>query len=414
MSNRWLRFGIAFLALTAAIAAGYRIFQQEQRLATAVATSRALDRSAESAALTIAELKAALHAYVAEGQGYAFWTRQAAMLIDGLRAAMLELEGPATAAAAPMGEALDLVDRLAVSEQRAREHVRGGQERLAGEVIFTEARDQLDAVRTQVARTREAVATDQLTQQSAIRREQTMLALGTAGVLAFALLLVVAPGKPDMAPAAIPVRLNQVVQDDVDSSARVISREPRPVPGQTSTPATASAPAPVAPLPLREAAAICTDLGRVSQTVELSALLQRAATVLNASGVVVWMASEDRRQLHPAASAGYDERMIARIGPIARDASNVTAGAFRDAAARKSGAAGTTSALAVPLLTPLGPVGVLSAELRDAAAVDEPRLALATIFAAQLASLLGAMGSESDAATGDEDVALPKAQGMSK
>jgi hypothetical protein len=43
------------------------------------------------------------------------------------------------------------------------------------------------------------------------------------------------------------------------------------------------------------------------------------------------------------------------------------------------------------LLTPLGPVGVFSVEIRDVASVDESRLAIATIFAAQLASLLGSM-----------------------
>ncbi|MBA3269088.1 MAG: hypothetical protein H0T71_01145, partial [Acidobacteria bacterium] len=85
MSNRWFRFVIAVLALGAAGAAGYRISQQEQRVTADVVAARTSDRAAESAASTISELKAALHAYVAQGQGYAFWTARAGMLVDRLR-----------------------------------------------------------------------------------------------------------------------------------------------------------------------------------------------------------------------------------------------------------------------------------------------------------------------------------------
>jgi hypothetical protein len=139
---------------------------------------------------------------------------------------------------------------------------------------------------------------------------------------------------------------------------------------------------------------VCTDLGRVSQSIEISALLQRAANVLNASGVVVWMASSAGRELYPAASAGYDDRLLARIGSIPRDAANVTAGALRDAAPRTSPALGSSAAaLAVPLMTPLGPVGVFSAEIREVSEVDEARMAVAAIFAAQLATLLGSMAT---------------------
>ena len=147
-------------------------------------------------------------------------------------------------------------------------------------------------------------------------------------------------------------------------------------------------------LSLKEAAAICTDLGRVSQSIEISALLERAGKVLNASGVIVWMASTDGRELYPAASAGYDDRLLARIGSIPRNATNVTAGALREASPRTSpGGDATAAALAVPLMTPLGPVGVLSAEMREVSEVDDARMAVATIFAAQLATLLGSMAT---------------------
>jgi hypothetical protein len=373
MSNRWLRFVIALLALGAAGAAGTRIYQQERLLAGDVATVRASDLSAESAVNTISELKAALHAYVAQGQGYAFWTTRAEMLLDRLRVSVLELDGAAVAVGVPLTETLDMIDRLVTHEQRAREHVRVGEELLAGEIVFREARDLLDAMRLQIARAREQIDLAAGTRQAAIRREQALLGLGAAGILGFAMLLLVIPGR-----GAGPETLG---------TAEAVPATATPAAPATST----SSAAPAGP-DLGAAASVCTDLARVAQTNELSGLLERAAQVLDAAGVVVWMSSQDRSELFPAASAGYDDRILARIGSIPRGAANVTAAAFRDAAAKSSpGIGSSAAALAVPLLTPLGPAGVLSVELRDATEVDARRMALAAIFAAQLASLLGSM-----------------------
>ena len=443
MSNRWLRFGIALLAIGAAGAAGYRFFQQEQRLAAHLAASRAVEATAESSIVAVSDVKAALHAYVAEGQGEAFWTSRAATLIERLRAAIVELDAPATAAGAPLADTLDLVDRLGAAEKRARDHVREGQRLLAGEVIFTESRDLLDGMRLQLLASRKAVADGAVTTQGQIRREQWTLALAAGGILAFAALLLVIPGTTASPAPDTTTRGSAAAADEFESSARIVSRTPiapspphavgdpppRPpsgtrratAPSAPSAPSAPGAPgAPGAPsgrapsppaseISLRDAAAVCTDLGRVSQSIEISTLLERAAGVLTATGAIVWLASPDRAEMYPAASAGYDDRLLARIGSITRDASNVTAASFRDAAPRTSTRVGSASAaLAVPLLTPLGPVGVFSAEIRDIASVDETRLAVATIFAAQLASLLGSMAAPAAtaAATGT-DAATP-------
>jgi hypothetical protein len=432
MSNRWLRFGIALLAITAAAAAGYRVFQQEQHLAADLAAVRSADAAGETAVVTISELKAAMHAYVAEGQGDAFWTARAATLIDRLRASILELDSAATAAGATLTETLDSTDRLAAAEQRARQYVREGQRLMAGEVIFTDARDLLEGMRLQIATARGAIDTASSARVAGIRRAQAQLGLAALGILAFATVLLVLPGNapPGWAPA-LPASDQKRTLDDLELNARVarapaagptapaapasstgrvaapsapgsgVRHTPQPHKASAVTPAGSATPevAPtetVSAVSLREAASVCTDLGRVSQSIEISGLLARAARVLNASGVVVWVAAPDRSAMYPAASAGYDERLLARIGAIPRDAANVTAAAFRDASSRTSPVQGTAAAsLAVPLMTPLGPVGVLSAEINDVANVDETRLAIATIFAAQLATLLGSMASES-------------------
>lgn len=471
MSNRLLRFGFALLALTAAVVAGYRIYQQEQRLVASMQSGRGIETVAESAMATIPEIKAALHAYVAEGQGYAFWTARAGALIEKLHGSMLELDGAASAAGASLSQALELAERLGKSEQRARDYVRNGQRLLAGEVIFTEARDQLDGMSTQLTRMRGQLAEAAAAEQAAMRREQAILGLGSLGVLAFAMLLLAIPTSAPAADVTVsttvkPAKALEPI-DDFESSARIVSRTPikaatpgaavpaaspaakpaaaaatgsagsRPASGISAKPATPAKPTPTQNAPavygpsrgpastdvrkdqpdtpavqpseatvsiavpgpsLSEAATICTELARASQSVEVSNLLARAAKVLDATGAIVWMASADGRELLPAASAGYDERLIVRIGAIPRTANNVTASAIRTGTARTSPRVGQASAaLAIPLLTPLGAVGVLTAELSSAPDVDETRLAVATIFAAQLASLVGSRSSASAA-----------------
>jgi hypothetical protein len=357
----------------------------------------------------------------------------------------------------PLTGTLDLSDRLAAAEQRAREHARANQPLLAGDVIFSEARDHLDAIRLQVAAARGQLAQAGDQRYAAIRRQQMMLAVGAAAITVLALLILVPPVVARGSAAPVPAESSAAADPaSLDEYARVI---PTPKPAVSATPgastpkplptsAASTRPATAAPTvtsrPVQrsgvregtpsaevmaarsaagldpshrvsdstgtratpssvtldrttapansawpEAAALCTDIARVSDSQEVSALLARAASLLNASGIVLWMASEGGRELAPAASTGYDDRLVSRIGTISRDADNLTANAFRDAVARTSAARGdSASALAVPLLTPAGPVGVLSAELRDTA-VDPQRQAIATILSAQLSMLLG-------------------------
>ena len=84
------------------------------------------------------------------------------------------------------------------------------------------------------------------------------------------------------------------------------------------------APAPViepvrfeAPLPKARAAVtpkllitakLCGELARVAESRELPHLLERAARVLDASGIIVWIAEPSRQALVPALAHGYEQR----------------------------------------------------------------------------------------------------------
>jgi GAF domain-containing protein len=78
------------------------------------------------------------------------------------------------------------------------------------------------------------------------------------------------------------------------------------------------------------------------------------------------------------------------VGTIRRDSDNATAAAFREARVHVvKGDVMTNGAIAVPLVTPGGCVGVMAAEVRHEREQTEETRALAAIVAAQLATLIG-------------------------
>ena len=384
VTNRWIRFLLAVVAIAAASAAAFRIVQDEQRLAKDVSADRAADLAGETALVTLEQLQASLHAYVAPGQGLPFWTARSALLLDKLRRSLLDLDGAVTSYGGSIAEGHDLVDRLAAAEQRIRGYAKNEQFALAGDVIFGEARELIEGLRIRVAQTRDQISAAAGRRQADARREQLYLAGGAAGVLVLMLLLLVPPG-----------RATTVIQPPQPA--------PVPVPARTVAPIPAMVPA--APSfgtsYANDLAALCADIAAAVNTRELQGLLERARKLLSARGVIVWISAANRLELHAAAFAGYEARMVSRLGPIHRDTGNLTADAFRENIVRSSSATGVNAAaFAVPLPAPDGPVGVFTAELSAGTNIDEAKLAAARVIAAQLGPLLGAVPSEApDAAS---------------
>jgi hypothetical protein len=136
----------------------------------------------------------------------------------------------------------------------------------------------------------------------------------------------------------------------------------------------------------------------VIDTESLPAVLARAASVLDATGIVLWISDPDGHELNPIVTHGYDQQVLLRLGTIRREAENVTAAAFRTSLVQtvKSDAV-SNGAIAAPLVTPVGPVGVMSAEVRNGREQHPGTLAAATIVAAQLAMLVGPPSSRAHA-----------------
>lgn len=392
MHRKPYRFGLLIIGLLVTAAVGYRALQDEASLGRAYREGVAHDRAAGQALESLLNLKASLHAYVAPGQDLPAWSRQAEASIAALREQLVALD---TAAPAPAeADTRKPIDQLAIAERRARDYARRGELLLAGEVIFSESREAMGAATAQVESARTRLASIHESRTASIRREQAILAAAAVlGWLVIAVLLV--PPVTEAAAKDPNEWLNDLaatIKKPIPKGpepARKPEAEPAPEPVERVEPARVEPVLPALSLEaIQRVGEVCSDLSALADVGALTGALGRAAAAIEASGMIVWVASNDANSLSPVASHGFDEKLVARIGRIARDSANLTAAAFRGNVPRVSAATATApAALAVALCGPTGPVGVLSVELKPGVPADEARVALATIFAAQLATL---------------------------
>jgi transcriptional regulator with XRE-family HTH domain len=148
-------------------------------------------------------------------------------------------------------------------------------------------------------------------------------------------------------------------------------------------------------------ARLCTQVCRVERPDEVKPLLQEAARILDATGVIVWLWDEAAGGLRAALSHGYSDRMVAQLPAVRRDADNATAATFRTAHLQA-----IQGALVLPLIVPGGCAGVLAIELPDGREQTKAVRAVATIFAALLAQLVG--GSRPDEVDAHAAVPAPE------
>lgn len=392
-----MRLAVVLTALAATAGLGYRAFQDELARGAGAAATRATVDLADGAITTTGDLRAALHAYIAPEQIAQGWIARGPELLGQLQSALASL---AEAEGAPAPLAAEAMRGLTAAEKRARGFVRDHQDLLAADVVFTDSRAHLETIRQEVEAARERIVAAGIAHDAATRREQYVLIAAIVGVwLLCALALLQGPAAATEPTTAFERMSVTPPHDDMP-----LAPPPPAAPAPVPEPVVVKMPVPppveardergrVATVPrLPEAAQVCVDLARASDGAQIGPLLARAADVLDAAGLIVWAASTDGRTLVPAAACGYDERMLARVGSLPRDAENLTAAAFRDRARRTSSARpGAPAALAVPLIGPDGPIGVLSGEVRHVERIGETTSAIASIFAAQLATIVGSM-----------------------
>lgn len=382
-------------ALLASAGLGYRAMEDERALAAARQHDAGLDQAAEEALSALLDVRGSLYAYVAPGQGTEFWGRRVGTLLDTLRQRLVTLDAAVATSGGSLAESLDGIDQLGAADKRARQYVERAELLLAGDVLFAEVRDLLNAVTEQVTGARYALRGRAEQRVAAIRQEQAILAAGGVALwFITAVLLVPGASKPAVKD---PIEWRQELADSLkkSTSADDLNLDIKKDPVEVMEPAMimAAVQAPVGPaagtvVDLRTVAEICADLSTLTDVGALSGALARASGVLGAKGLIVWVASNDGSSLSPVATHGFDARVVERIGVIDRASANLTAEALREHAPRVSAASASAgAALAVPMCGPAGPVGVLSAELLPGKDADDSCVAVAGILAAQLATL---------------------------
>jgi len=411
MKNLALRLTLLGLFVVATGVAAYVSWMDSSRMERDALALSAFDTAAVAAQGEVLELRAAQQGYVAAGQGEQFWASKVDAAVTRLHDTVPRLRTESTSAEAQsaLDNAASALQDYEQMDRRARDYAHSGQKLLASDLIFANGYELTGAAAAALEGARLAERQARETSAQAFERRGLAATGGAAvvGLLVIALLVprgsapapvlqAPAPALPGVQGAGATSPRAAARVDEEWSAARVVPTT-KPTPRPAAAPPSPAAAPPAAPvvaprpaLDLAGVASLCSDLARVVDTQALPAILERAAAVLDAPGIVLWIADPDGRELSPVVTHGYPGQLVARLGIITRDAENATASAFRTSLLQtvKTDAV-SNGAIAAPLVTPGGCVGVMAAEVRNHGEQDAGRLAAATIVAAQLATLVG-------------------------
>jgi len=404
MRSRAARSIIAVFAVAAIAGSAAFLYVSEKQIAASTLALRDFDRHAREAADALGDLRSGQQAYVAAGQGVAFWMPKVASTLDAITTTVRTLRQSATSteARASLDQAATTVNDFADVDKRARDYLRSSQPLMAGDVVFTEGTEASATAAHQVesARLAEHQAFDQSSSQ--VRRQQAMALAAAAGIGVLALVLLV----PVPAVAHVDETLTGVDELEEESSARLIPNVAKPAEAPKPPPATEApkvveiaAGGSAGPI-LKSTAALATDVGRARDLDDLARLLERMAELIDASGVVIWLGSRNGADLRAVLAHGYSPQIVARMPAVPRNADNAAAAAYRTGELQivLSRPGSGSGALVAPILTADGCIGALSAEIKSGGEGAQTVQSLAMIFAAQLANVISAAPAETVAA----------------
>lgn len=340
-----------------------------------------INNDLRTAEQTLADLGAAEASYVAAGQNADAantWMNMATALSVQLETAVANLSATSTsdAAKAHYTAAGPLVTSITANDRKARGLMGTGQSLVAADVVLIEGADTVKQLKTELASAREA-------EMAGFEKKATQLGWislgGNAAIMLIGLLLLI-----------VAARRSSAVSPATGLSLTATDAAPaHPAPAAPAAPApSAHDPWLTSSVDLSGAADLCVELGLVQSSDQLAALMAKAAVVLEAKGLVLWVSESGGGVLRPTMAHGYSDKVLQRMGTLSADGDNVTSLAFRTRQSQVvRGSIDGQGALAVPLITGSGCVGVLAAEVQGAKPGDA-RFAIARIIAAQLSTLV--------------------------
>jgi CHASE3 domain sensor protein len=372
MNSRLIRTLIVVIGIAIGITASYLLKNIDNDITIQRSSTDEVRALAAALFATIADARSGQFAYVARGQGEAFWLSHVESILPALEKQSTGLGQALRApdARSAFEAATAALENFRTLDAKVRDFVRSGNSLLAADMIFSDGLESTTTASAQLT----AALNEELQHRSdliaALRNRQIAVLGGGAGVILLLMIGLAVVGETVSRSAEAEVTPTPVV-DPVRFEA------PLPKARAAVTPK------------LLITAKLCRELARVAEPRDLPNLLERAARVLDASGIILWIAEPSRQALVPALAHGYEQKTVARMGRIHRDANNAAAAAYRSSEVRTVAGDGATSgAMIVPLMTSEGCIGVLSAEMKSGCEKDESAQALATIFAAQLATIV--------------------------
>ena len=413
MGSRWVRTVVVIVALATLGFAGNQIRLSIVTLADEQGGERVFTDLGWTLKLTLAELRSAQQAYVADGQDREYWASRVDAHLEAVLGSLDNLKrqvsNPDTLAA--LDDAVAEIGDIRDLDEEARNYIGSDQPLQASDLIFGRGFDLVDRARAHVQAAQQEERTSRLDVMSTARATQSRM-MWTAAVVIVLSMLVLAPAgasserddpSPDDGEYHVP-EANALSLLAPDSGSRDDELDLPPVDGgdaaeAVSLPAAggagadpAEAPSGREPVPnLAATASLCTDFSNVTNRDQLPGLLARTAALMNASGIIIWVSNERARALQPALGHGYAPGTLERIGSIPQVGTNPTSTAFATRSIQVVESDGVdTGALAAPLMVSDRCIGVLSAELRHGWESSDAVQATVSIVAAQLAPLLPA------------------------
>jgi len=367
LQKRVVRFTIFALLLTSGIVAALFVWDSQRRIHSIETQRLAVETTTERLLGAIASISAVQQAYIDYGQrDEASFTRVSGLLQQmATDAAELRVSARDAASAGALEQFSQELAAALDADSRAQNSLRADESLAAADALFDTARTPVMAMEGALRSVRDAESARFSAARTTIARS-TWMALGAVALLWVAGLIVLtpvpAPRQIDVAPVTAP--------------APVV---------------TAAAPGPQHPpaVELAAAAAVCAEISRLTDPAALPDLLRRAAAIIDARGIVIWMGAGE--ELFAAIAYGYDPAVISRLRPIGRRADNATAAAWRTGEMRTVAADGTShGAIVAPISGLAGPFGVIAAEVRQGREDDGATRAVTAIIASQLGSVLSA------------------------
>jgi len=374
MHRRALRHGLVVLLFVAAAGAAAFAWSVDQQLAAIAAAEHRADSRFDTLVQSIARFDATQQLFDPAREPETDWFARVRRLLAQIES---EAKGLHTAAASSSAARTfdDITARVVSAVARAEENLRDGHDLMAADLVQDEAKPGAEAMRAAVIEWRAAEGNATETARTALVQQLWTVLGGTLGFWAIGVLML-APRQTASAPAA--------------AASLSILAEPA---GETAMTPPAEVP-PVQPAPaealldLVPAAELCADIARADSGETLAALVDRAADVIGASGIVVWLAGSDD-ELVPALAHGYGPHALGLLGALPLSEENATTRAWHSGQLQcVDGDARSRAALAAPMFQGPRRTGVLAVELTDGNVPGPLPRALTSILAAQFATAL--------------------------